>query len=77
MRSQLAKSSDKTVNFFYQAGKVLTSREIPWRLPCLVLDNEIHADSYYKTIKQSHYHSISKRNYSFIFDCHKNPEHFT
>ena len=32
------------------------------------MDNEVHVDSYYKTIKRQHYHSISTPNYPFILD---------
>lgn len=53
----------------YWAKYICKSFEFAWRLRCLRMDNEIHADSYYKTIKRQHYHSISRRNYLFIIDC--------
>lgn len=58
-------------NLWYlnRAECICKSLEFAWRLPCLGMDNEIHADSYYKTIKRQHYHSISTRNYPFILDC--------
>lgn len=53
---------------FLQIEYICESFEFPRLLPCLGMDNEIHADSYYKTIKRQHYHSISTPNYPFILD---------
>lgn len=52
-------------------GVWVESSEILWRLLCLAIDNEIHADSYYKTIKLKYYSSISTANYPFTINCDK------